>query len=78
MNEPLYRRADDGRIIELGVKVEGLENDMKEVKDDVKCLLAKMNQAKGGWWMLITVAGVAGTMGALISKALPFLGSLPR
>ena len=35
-------------------------------------------QAKGGWKTLLLIAGVAGTLGAIGSKLIGFLGSLPR
>jgi len=72
------RRYQDGEVIKLGVRMDKLETDMIEVKGDVKSLLALANQTKGGWKVIILVASVAGTFGALIAKALPFLGSIPR
>lgn len=78
MSEHFERRSQDAEVIRLGVEVEAFKTDMKEVKADVKCLLAKMNQAKGGWMTLIAVAGIAGSMGALVSKLIPFMGGLPK
>lgn len=72
------RRGQDAEVIALGVKVDRLEGDMSEVKTDIKSLLAIINQTKGGWKVIILVASVAGTAGALIAKALPFLGGVPR
>lgn len=37
-----------------------------------------LSQARGGWKTLLLVAGVAGTLGAVGSKLLGFLGGLPR
>ena len=78
MSEHYDRRTADVEVIKLGVEVDSLKTDMAELKADVKCLLAKMNQAKGGWMTLIAVAGIAGSMGALVSKMLPFTGGLPK
>ena len=72
------RRTTDAEVAKLSVKVDMLETNMAEVKADVKCLLAKMNQAKGGWMTLIAVAGVAGGVGAFVGKFIPFLGGLPK
>ena len=72
------RRAPDAEVTKLSVEVAILKTDMAEVKADVKCLLAKMNQAKGGWLTLIAVAGIAGSAGAFVGKLVPFLGGAPR
>ena len=72
------RRTTDSEVARLSVEVATLKADMAEVKADVKCLLAKMNQAKGGWMTLIAVAGIAGSAGAFVGKLIPFLGGAPR
>ena len=65
-------------VAKLIVKVDVFEADMTEVKADVKSLLALANQTRGGWKIIIMVAGVAGAMGALIAKVAPFLNVLPK
>ena len=78
MSDHYERRSNDAEVIKLGVEVASLKTDTAELKADVKCLLAKMNQAKGGWMTLIAVAGIAGSMGAFVSKFIPFMGGLPK
>lgn len=58
---------------EHGGRLLSVEADLKEIKADVKDLLAKVNQAQGGWKTLILVSGIAGSMGALVGKFMPFL-----
>jgi hypothetical protein len=36
-----------------------------------------LSEARGGWRMLLLIGGVAGTLGGLISKYLPFLNLRP-
>ena len=72
------RRAADIDIATMRVEIDDIKNHVDEMRADVKCLLAKMNQAKGGWMTLIAVAGIAGSMGALVSKLMPFMGGLPK
>ena len=33
-----------------------------------------LSEARGGWRMLLLIGGVAGTLGGLIGRYLPFLG----
>ena len=72
------RRGSDMEVAKLEVKVNHLENDMNEVKTDVKSILAVLNQTKGGWKVIVLVASVAGTAGAIAAKLFPFLGGLPK
>ena len=56
-----------------GAEIEALQRDMADLKNDVKFIRETLAQAKGGWRTLMLVAGVAGSVGALIGKLLPFL-----
>ena len=78
MSDSFKQRAQDVEVARLSVKVDDLDADVSELKADVKSLLAIVNQTKGGWKVIVLVAGVAGTMGALIAKVIPFLGGVPR
>ena len=78
MSDHWNRRGADVEVARLSVKVDELESDMSEVKTDVKSLLALANQTRGGWTVILLVAGVAGTVGALAAKFAPFLGGLPK
>jgi hypothetical protein len=46
-----------GRLL---AKVEGLESKVNSMDADIKCLLALANQSKGGFWMGMTMASLAG------------------
>ena len=47
-----------------------------EIKLDA--IIKTLNEARGGWRMLILIAGIAGTAGALIAKASTWLPALFR
>lgn len=72
------RRATDYEMVELKVKVGHIEGSVERLETKVDGLLAFMNQSKGGWKVIVLVAGVAGTAGALAAKLFPFLGGLPK
>ncbi len=61
----------------LEAKVQGIEDDMTEVKGDVKQILMRLSSAEGGWKTLMGVATVSAAIGGLITKfgsaLLPFL-----
>ena len=44
----------------LLAKVEGLETKVNSMDADIKTLLALANQSKGGFWMGMTIASIAG------------------
>jgi hypothetical protein len=44
----------------LEAEVQGLKAELDDIKKDVKCLLALANKSKGGFWMGMTIASVAG------------------
>ena len=67
------KREKNVEIAVLEVKVERLEIQVTDIARDVKCLLSVVNQTRGGWKVIMLVAGVAGTVGALIGKIVPFL-----
>jgi chromosome condensin MukBEF ATPase and DNA-binding subunit MukB len=62
----------------VGVKLEALEKDVADMKSDLREIRDALNQAKGGWRILMMVSGASGAIGAGIVKFLPFLASLPR
>lgn len=68
-------QRDMGR---LEARVDAQESELREIKADVKAILALVNQAKGGWKTLVVVGAVAGAMGALVAKLGFFAGLLPR
>lgn len=72
------RRGDYSDIARLQSDVRHLEGQVQELRTDVKSLLAMVNQSKGGWKVILMVAGVAGTAGAALAKIIPFLGAMPK
>ena len=54
------------------------EADDRVTRDDIKAIRSAIDQAKGGWKTLMLVGGLAGAVGALVAKVIPFLGTLPR
>lgn len=59
---------------ELGallVRVSALEEDIRELTTDVRAVRDTLMQAKGGWRLMMIVAGLSGTVGALITKLAP-------
>lgn len=59
-------------------RVDALEAELREIKGDVKAILALVNQARGGWKTLVMVGAVAGATGALVTKLSMFAGVFPR
>lgn len=55
-------------------EIDALKADMEELKRDVKMVLSTLAEARGGWKTLMLVAGVAGAVGALLSKIAGFVG----
>jgi prefoldin subunit 5 len=68
-------QRDMGR---LEARVDAVESELREIKADVKSILALVNQAKGGWKTLVVVGAVAGAAGALVTKLGMVSGFLPR
>lgn len=65
--------SNDREIGEHGARLVALEDDMTELKSDVKLILQELHTAKGGWKTLMLVGGMAGAVGAIVGKFLPFL-----
>lgn len=68
-------QRDIGR---LEARADALESELREIKGDVKAILALVNQARGGWKTLVVVGAVAGAVGALVTKLGFLAGLLPR
>jgi prefoldin subunit 5 len=59
----------------LQADMENLKDDMREVRIDVKQLVAVSEQAKGGWKVLAVVGSLGGAAGAMLTKLAPKLFS---
>lgn len=49
-----------------------LEREMGEMRRDVKKILSEIHQAHGGWKTIMIGSAVAGSVGALLGKLIPF------
>lgn len=61
----------DSRLARVEVRADGLEDDVREIKADVKQILAIINQGRGAMWM----GGLIGSIGGpVVMKALQKMG----
>ena len=56
----------------LGARMEAMEKAMEGVALDVRGMRDQMNKIKGGWTVIGIASAIAGSIGALATKALPF------
>lgn len=59
----------DTAVARLEVQVEKLEQDMAELKSDIKFIRQKLDQAAGGWRVFLMVGTAGAALGGLIFKA---------
>ena len=57
----------------LESKVQSIEEDVTEVKNDVKQILKELSGAQGGWRMLTLLGGGAAVIGGLVVKYIPII-----
>ena len=62
----------------LKTEVEYLKNHINEIRTDTREIKETLHQAKGGWKTLMIVAGISSTIGAFVTKFVPFLGLFPK
>lgn len=55
-------------VAKLEVQVERLEQDVHEMKGDIKAIRAMLDNASGGWKMLLVVGGMSATIGGFVVK----------
>lgn len=55
-------------------QIETLKDDMKSLKSDVHEIKLILAEARGGWRTLLATAGLAGTLGAFLTKVLYWVG----
>lgn len=58
------------RIAALEAHREHMAKTIDEMSADVKAILSKLDQQKGGWKVMAAIGTVAGGAGALVSKKL--------
>lgn len=57
----------------LTAEVAQLQHEVTELRTDMKKVLETLQEARGGWRLLMLVAGVAATVGGAVVKFLPFV-----
>jgi len=62
------------RLAKVEQRVENQAEDIREIKSDVKEILAAINQAKGAWKLYVAIGTVSGAIGAAVAKLAPLLG----
>lgn len=58
----------DTAVARLEVQVERLEQDMTELKSDIKFIRRKLDEATGGWKVFLMVGGFGAAVGGLFMK----------
>jgi len=62
----------------LEARMDAVEQDIAEMRADVKAIRTTLDEARGGWRTLALVAGAAGSAGAALSQIVHWLGVLPK
>lgn len=57
----------------LQARVAGLEQEVRDLRDDVRQLLAVLNAGKASWRTLVTIGTVATTLGAGVATLVSWL-----
>lgn len=57
----------------MEVQVERLEKDMTEMRDDIRFIRKKLDEAAGGWKVFMLVGGIGVAIGGLIIKIISIL-----
>lgn len=58
----------DVAVARLEVQVERLEADMQEMKDDIRFIRKKLDEAAGGWKVFMLVGGIGAALGGILLK----------
>lgn len=68
----------DREMGEHDARLKALEQQVTELRADVKSILSVLSEARGGWKTLMLVGGIAGMMGATIAKLAGALMFMPK
>lgn len=63
----------DTAVARLEVQVEKLEQDMAELKSDIKFIRRKLDEAAGGWKVFMLVGGIGAAIGGILMKLMAFV-----
>jgi len=64
----------DIAVARMEVQVERLEQDMAELKSDIKFIRRKLDEATGGWKVFMIVGSAGAAIGGLIFKLIDMIG----
>ncbi len=67
-NSPAFREREFGR---LEARLDAVEEDLKELRRDVREIRDSLATVRGGWRLLALLVGASASLGALASKLLP-------
>lgn len=63
----------DTAVARLEVQVERLEKDMTEMRDDIRFIRKKLDEASGGWKVFMFVGGVGVAIGGFLIKMISMI-----
>lgn len=61
----------EGQVEALKIEMTDIKAELVAVRADLKVIRSRFDQAKGGWKLLVVVAGLAGSAGAFVTKIWP-------
>ena len=67
-NIPAFREREFGR---LEARLDAVEDDLKELRRDVREIRDSLATVRGGWRLLAMLVGASASLGAFASKLLP-------
>ncbi len=59
-------------------QIEALEREVHALRGDVADIKRMLSEARGGWKVMMMVAGFSATIGAGVAKILTWAGVLPK
>lgn len=76
MDNELHRDLGrhDAQIENLQSQVERLHRDMSSVLDELKLINRTLNEARGGWRMLLAVGGLSSVLTSAVWQAWEWMG----
>lgn len=67
----------EGRLEGVERELHAAKEAQQEMAGELRHIASLLDQAKGGWKTVVLVAGVAGTVGAVITKLAALFGAAP-
>ena len=62
---------------EYGAQIETLQRDISELRGDVRSIMTTLAEARGSWRTLVMVGGMAGAVGAVLTKLASWAAAMP-